>query len=126
MKCFKHPSKDATGTCSSCGKGICADCAVEVDDKLLCKECVAKGKSKKSTTAGGKSPVLAALLSFLFSGLGQIYNGELTKGLILAVVYLISWLLSWFLIGCCTTPIIWLYGIYDAYHSADQINKGEK
>jgi TM2 domain-containing membrane protein YozV len=34
-----------------------------------------------------KSPSLAAFLSFFWCGLGQIYNGEILKGLALMVVY---------------------------------------
>ncbi len=33
-----------------------------------------------------RKPVLSFLLSFVFSGLGQIYNGELKKGLLLAIL----------------------------------------
>ena len=127
MKCFKHAKKDAIGNCSSCGKGVCADCGVEVEGKLVCKECLSKGKAQKSSTAKKKSPGIAAVLSFLWCGLGQIYNGELAKGFILIIVYAISALiLTWFVIGCCTTPLLWFYGMYDAYNSAELINKGEK
>jgi TM2 domain-containing membrane protein YozV len=34
-----------------------------------------------------KSPGLAAILSFFWCGLGQIYNGEILKGVALMVVY---------------------------------------
>ena len=33
-----------------------------------------------------KDPRLAALLPLLYSGLGQIYNGQLTKGLVLIII----------------------------------------
>lgn len=37
-----------------------------------------------------KNPGIAAVLSFLITGLGQIYNGQIGKGIGFVVVYL-SW-----------------------------------
>jgi TM2 domain-containing membrane protein YozV len=65
------------------------------------------------------------VLSALWVGLGQIYNGEIGKGLGLMVAYIISALLILVLIGIITTPILWIYGIYDAYDTAKKINTGE-
>lgn len=69
-----------------------------------------------------KSPGLAAVLSFFICGLGQIYNGQILKGLIFLVAYLISWLMMWIMIGFITTPILWIWGIVDAYSKAQKIN----
>jgi predicted DNA repair protein MutK len=41
------------------------------------------------------------------------------------VAYIISALLILVLIGIITTPILWIYGIYDAYDTAKKINTGE-
>ena len=38
MKCFNHQSRDAVGTCKSCGKGLCPDCAVDMDRGLACRD----------------------------------------------------------------------------------------
>lgn len=69
-----------------------------------------------------KNPGLAAVLSFFYMGLGQIYNGQIYKGIAFLIAYSISWLLMILLIGFLTTPILWFYGIYDAYKSAEKIN----
>lgn len=69
-----------------------------------------------------KNPGLAAVLSFFFMGLGQIYNGQIGKGILFIVIYAISWILMWVLIGLITTPILFIYGIWDAYSSAQKIN----
>ena len=69
-----------------------------------------------------KNPGLAAVLSFFYMGLGQIYNGQLHKGIAFLIAYSISWLLIAVLIGLITTPILWIYGMYDAYKSAEKIN----
>jgi TM2 domain-containing membrane protein YozV len=70
-----------------------------------------------------KNPGLAAVASFFFSGLGQIYNGEIKKGFLLIFVQLINVLLFFVLIGFITYPITWAYGIYDAYKTAEKLNR---
>jgi TM2 domain-containing membrane protein YozV/Tfp pilus assembly protein PilE len=57
------------------------------------------------------SPALAAILSFIIAGLGQIYNGQVWKGLL---IFLTSWLL-----------FPWIIGIFDAYFVAKKINEGK-
>jgi TM2 domain-containing membrane protein YozV len=69
-----------------------------------------------------KSPGIAAVLSFFICGLGQIYNGQISKGLIMMFTYLVSWMLMLVIIGFFTTPILWIWGIIDAYRSAERIN----
>ncbi|UCE24051.1 MAG: hypothetical protein JSU74_12250 [Candidatus Zixiibacteriota bacterium] len=70
-----------------------------------------------------KNPGLAAVLSFFYMGLGQIYNGQLAKGILFIIAYTISWILMVILIGFITTPILFIYGIWDAYKSAEKINR---
>lgn len=37
MKCFYHHDRDAVGQCKSCGKGLCPNCAVDLDKGLACQ-----------------------------------------------------------------------------------------
>ncbi len=69
-----------------------------------------------------KNPGLAAVLSFFFMGLGQVYNGQIAKGIFFIVMYSISIAMMLILIGFITTPILFIYGMYDAYKSAEKIN----
>ena len=69
-----------------------------------------------------KNPGLAAVLSFFYMGLGQIYNGQLSKGIFFIIAYTISWILMIVVIGFLTTPVMWIYGMYDAYKSSEKIN----
>ena len=62
------------------------------------------------------------MLSFFYTGLGQIYNGQIGKGILLLIIYGASWLAMAVLIGFITTPILWIYGMYDAYKTAERIN----
>jgi TM2 domain-containing membrane protein YozV len=71
----------------------------------------------------GKSAGLAAVLSFLWCGLGQIYNGQIGKGVALIVAYVVSWFLLFVLIGFLTTPALWIYGMVDAYRTAERLNR---
>lgn len=70
-----------------------------------------------------KNPAIATILSFFFMGLGQIYNGQIGKGVGFIVLYSISWLLMFIIIGFITTPILWIWGMIDANNSAKKINE---
>ena len=67
-----------------------------------------------------KEPLLAAIGSFFFQGLGQVYNGE---GMVKGLMYLIGWLIG-SLIFIIPGLAIWLYGIYNAYKVADKMKSG--
>lgn len=81
-------------------------------------------RSVQSST-GVKSAGVAAVLSALWSGLGQIYNGQIAKGIILMLVQSVNVLLMFVLVGFLTYPVVWIYGIWDAYTTAEKINSGE-
>lgn len=69
-----------------------------------------------------KDPGLAAVLSFFFSGLGQIYNGQILKGLLFMAVQAINLVLMLVLVGFFTGFIVWIWAMVDAYTSAELIN----
>lgn len=69
-----------------------------------------------------KNAGLAAVLSFLIPGLGQIYNGQITKGLLIVVVQAINVALTNVLIGFVFYPIVLIYAVFDAYRTAQRIN----
>ncbi|RPF49606.1 hypothetical protein EDD75_0425 [Thermodesulfitimonas autotrophica] len=71
-----------------------------------------------------KNPGLAAVLSFFIAGLGQIYNGQIGKGIGLMVAEILSWLLCAVVVGFVLLPVVWIYAIYDAYKTAEKINQG--
>ena len=37
MRCYYHQDKEAVGSCKSCGKGLCFDCAVDIGKGLACR-----------------------------------------------------------------------------------------
>ena len=151
MKCYFHNDVDAVGTCTSCGKPICQDCAHTVDGRLVCKDCLphVAGHTGSPTAADHKDPMIAILLglgggiitgSLLFS-LGQLYNGQVKKfiamtilnvciGAIATIIYVIG---CFTIIGiCCCLPVfllplaLYVYELYDAYGTATRMNRGER
>jgi len=70
-----------------------------------------------------KNPGLAAVLSFLVTGLGQAYNGDFMKMLGLWFASAISIVLIFVGIGLILLPIVWIAGVGDAYMSAKRHNE---
>lgn len=109
MKCVNHIDRDAVGVCNFCTKSVCSECVVNFKGEIYCKECVAMkmGTVKKEE----HSPALAVILSFIIAGLGQIYNGQVWKGLLIFITSLLV--------------IPWIIGMFDAYFVAKKISRGE-
>jgi len=71
-----------------------------------------------------KDPGVAALLSVFVTGLGQIYNEQVGKGLLFMVIQAINVALMALLIGFITFPILWIWSIWDAKIEAERLNMG--
>ena len=136
--------KEGSKFCKNCGSEVvieeepvdvnetkfCANCGFEMPVTIkFCPECGhptdAAPKVQNNTVVNSNvNPGLAAILSFLICGLGQIYLGLVKKGLILLIAAIISGFLTIILIGWVTFFIVWIYSIYDAYKSAQKIQSG--
>ncbi|MDH3598602.1 MAG: hypothetical protein OEU26_03060 [Candidatus Tectomicrobia bacterium] len=68
-------------------------------------------------------PWLAAALS-LVCGLGQLYNGQVVKGIILMILATVAVLSFRLPIGQVMIPVLWLYAIIDAYIVARRTASG--
>ncbi len=106
-----------TKFCQSCGKKIdinaeiCPHCGVRV--------------ANFNTPSEEKSALLAAILSFLFPGLGHIYLGLTKKGISFIIAYIVSAVLIFLVIGFVLIFIVWLWALIDSIKSTEAINKGE-
>ena len=69
------------------------------------------GEALKGSIQKKQSPELAAVLSFFIPGLGQFYNGQAGKGLL---VFCSSFLF-----------LPWALGVIDAFQTAQKIDRGE-
>jgi len=123
LRCSYHQDREAIGTCTRCGRGICDECNVPVNGRNVCKNCITSMVSRGQPCR--KEPLLALILSFLLPGLGQIYNGDTNNGMMLIVGTVASWLMTSVCIGVFLFIGIWAYAMYDAYTRAEKINRGE-
>jgi TM2 domain-containing membrane protein YozV len=112
MKCLKCKTENQRDSnyCIHCGAPLSAIEATDKDDGIR------PTKSRKH--AQGKDPTLAVILSGIVPGLalGQFYNGDFIKGIVMLVGALV---LGWTIVGLIA---IWVWSIVDAY----QVAKGSQ
>jgi TM2 domain-containing membrane protein YozV len=119
----------------------CFSCGIPIKKQAeICPQCGVRQRSpptssstaETTTSYREKSPPLAAVGSMLWTGAGQIYNGQLVKGIALMVLLVVNGSL---VVGVALTsvpvfsilllmvlPIIWVYGVVDAYRTAASLN----
>lgn len=108
--------KPQTKFCQNCGKKIdinaeiCPNCGVRVAYSPASEE---------------KNVLLAAILSFLFPGLGHLYLGLSKKGISFILAYIVSAFLILLFIGIVLMIAVWLWALIDSIKSTEAINKGE-
>lgn len=97
---------------------FCDECGTELpDDAGFCSNCGKRVKVKE------KNIYVALILTFILTGVGSIYAGNLKKGLALlaarlafAVLGILSGIFFFFSI------VIWVYGFYEAYRDVQTAN----
>ena len=104
----------------------CRSCGAETDDQVIfCPKCGARVEQEAVyVVQNRKNPGLAAVLSFFIPGLGQIYNGQIGKGILVIILSIVFSAMVIFLIGFILAPAIWIWAMYDAYSTAKKINEG--
>ena len=70
-----------------------------------------------------RNPIIAAVLSLIVAGLGQIYNGQITKGVLFIIAQIINGALLYVAIGFVTMPLVGLWAVIDAYLVAKRNNE---
>lgn len=110
--------------CYKMAKGLkfCPECGSPTSNTPHVNNTV--NNTGNSVVNTNKDPLLAAILSFLIIGLGQIYLGLTKKGIILFLAAIVSGVLMLILIGFILWLLIWAYAIYDAYNSAQKMQNG--
>ena len=108
---------------------ICPNCGKNTPEGKFCEQCGASVQTTQTfqqpvvqqpaAAKEEKSAGVAAILSFIFTGSGQVYNGDLLRGIGILVGTIIGSFI-FFIPGI----IVWIYGIYDAYTTAQKMNKG--
>ena len=70
-----------------------------------------------------KDSRLTFLLSLIFPGLGQIYNGQTDKGILFLMAEALSCvMILLFAVGLVTGSAVWIWGMVDAYKTAEELN----
>ena len=71
-----------------------------------------------------KSMILALILSFIWSGLGLIYVGEVRKGILLAILAVIFEYITnyYFQIVGIIVFLIWIFSLYLTYKEVKDFN----
>jgi len=90
MKCYVHPDVESVGTCTSCGRAICSECAIDVQGKLVCRDCLAA----REVTTRKYDPNTAFLIElvggfFGLLGIGYIYVGRTSDGILRLVLWIV-------------------------------------
>nr|WP_319373648.1 hypothetical protein [uncultured Methanobacterium sp.] len=70
-----------------------------------------------------KNPILAAVLSFIIPGLGEIYAGKTMMGIVLVILTIILTAAIYMVTSYAWIAyiIVWLYAIYDSYTTAKAV-----
>ena len=114
-------------------KNFCPNCGEKLSKTVkFCPNCgfdLSNMSSNNQRTGQNlparKEPILSVILSFIFPGLGQFYNGHSTKGIYFIIFAVVSLILTAIIIGGLIYILVWLWSIIDAYNSAEKFNKGE-
>jgi hypothetical protein len=155
MNCANHPQSPVAAYCRTCGKPLCTACSRPVMGVVYCENCLAQRvganappptNSYQTTTSytgvntpgmpsssnpRGPNPALAGILGAIPFGVGAIYNGQYTKGLVhlgifVALVVALSSNLAdyWYIILGIGMGFFVVYQILDAIHTARAIQSG--
>jgi TM2 domain-containing membrane protein YozV len=79
-------------------------------------------------TVGTKNPGLAALLSLIIPGLGQMYAGRIARGLVffflgIPLTVVIAVFFFWLILPIFLPMAFWIWNIFDAYRLCGEYNR---
>ncbi|MCL2549958.1 MAG: hypothetical protein FWE78_03360 [Methanimicrococcus sp.] len=113
--------------CSNCGEpaagpdaNVCTNCGKPLHMTQTESVSNENYQNYENYQNANQNLVLAAVLSFVWPGLGQLYNGKFGKGILFTACYWIG-LCILFIPGL----IVWIYAMWDAYKEAEKINNGD-
>jgi TM2 domain-containing membrane protein YozV len=117
--------------CQYCGKPI------KIKESSFCENCGMNLSinSENHIVSGEnmieyhKNPYLATLLS-IFPGIGQMYNGQVFKGILIKIIWQILIIISGLSLNITgiaimiiTYLMVWIYNLMDAYRDAKEVNE---
>lgn len=117
------PAPPETKQCPFCAETIqreavkCRFCGEFLDGSRTAASPQAVHYASAHPTQKQKDPGLAAVLSVICPGLGQVYNGQIGIGILLGIVCVLLYFI-------CLGPFMHVWLAYDAYNYADRLNRG--
>ena len=125
--------------CRKCGKdnpdhaAYCGDCGANLNGSSSPPQGVGYGNNNLYGVAPQKSAGLGIVLSVICVGLGHLYAGAISKGLILMVLYTILVSIAFLSLIILNAPlmiilfisslILWIWSIYDTNNLINQYNQ---
>ncbi|MCL1995909.1 MAG: 5-bromo-4-chloroindolyl phosphate hydrolysis family protein [Defluviitaleaceae bacterium] len=98
MKCYIHSDREAMALCTICGKPICSECHISVDNKSNCFNCIKKEMAQEVEEVPKKSVLLTIFLTFFpfFPvGFNFLYLGRPIKAMVFLSINLILLAVFW-------------------------------
>lgn len=133
--CGKEIENNAVA-CIHCGVAIgterkfCANCGQAVNaNQVICTSCgcalkaggAVQSSGQKTILPSGKSASTATILSCLITGVGQMYLGQVAKGV---AILLGGMVVSGVTCGFAA-PVIWVVAMIDAYKIGKKLEAGQ-
>ena len=118
LSCAHHETRAARARCVDCGANLCGTCRVKLGGRNYCRPCIPERLRNK--LPGRRSPTAAAVLSAV-PGLGQMYAGSFSRGL----VFLLSAGALAANVQSVPDPVplfLWVYNLFDAFLMASERN----
>lgn len=110
-------------------KMYCRNCGIEIaETDNFCPKCGTRAVKIFTSSPRFKNPGLSAVISTFIPGIGQIYNGQIVKGILILMAAILALILSIAVrmpersIIYIAYIVIWIFNIFDAYKSAEKIN----
>ncbi|MFC6835660.1 zinc ribbon domain-containing protein [Halomarina ordinaria] len=133
---------DDTDVCPECGVNVrtddvgtptayCRTCGEEIKAAAeICPHCGVRQRSPPGSATADLSAfvaenraIVAAAASFFLPGLGQLVNEEVGKGIVVFVAFLAATFSLVVLVGFLAVPVVWAYGVYDAYVTGKRLQE---
>ena len=137
MKCAKHENTESVAACVHCGKPLCGECAIRMDGKLWCRECLeVAARTLYGRGRWWTSRLIAGLLSMI-PGAGHMYLGLIGKGFALMGLLFLSVFLI--ILYSDSTGMYWItayliptlcflflsYAVFDSMAIAESMKSGK-
>jgi TM2 domain-containing membrane protein YozV len=115
----------------------CPKCGKEVTEEMnVCPYCgnplkvmpTQREVPASRVTVGTKNSGLAAVLSLIIPGLGQMYAGQIGRGLLFLFVVvpltvIIALFFFWLILPLFLPLAFWIWNIFDAYNICNEYNR---